>query len=175
MSKIINKLKIRNIQDLYDIHEITQEGQISLEDKNILIYKIDPANIVACSEEAKHRIYQAYMTCIRGLPDNIQILVSREMAHFEEQIRLYNKRLNQIENEKLRLAIKKYVEYLNEISNVNKMYQTNYYLVIQNIKSVEAEEIINIFSNMKEFGIRITLIKSKEEVKKILRRFIVKE
>lgn len=175
MNKIISKMNIRNIQDLYDIQSITENGQIYLKDKFIIIYKIDPANIVACDEETKHKIYQAYTTCIRGLPDTFQIMISKERADFNNQIITYKKRLKEIENEKLKLAIRRYITYLEEISNINKLYKTSHYLIVENMNADEASEIINIFSNLEEFGVRISQVKSYEQAKNILRRFIIKE
>ncbi|MBQ8043757.1 MAG: hypothetical protein IJ272_06375 [Clostridia bacterium] len=175
MNKIISTLNIRNIQDLYDIQSITENGQINLKDKYVVIYKIDPANIVACDEETKHKIYQAYITCVRGLPDAFQIMVSREKANFDEQIAVYKKRLKEIENEKLKLAIQKYIDYLQEISNVNKLYKTSHYLIVENIQKDEAGEIINMFSNLQEFGVRVSQVKSKEQAENILRKFVMKE
>ena len=175
MNKIISKIKYKNIQDLYNIENITENGQISIKDKVIVIYKIDPANIVACDEETKYKIYQAYLSCVRGLPDNFQIMISKESADFTEQIKLYNKRLSQIDNESLKLAIKKYITYLENLTSINKLYRTSHYLMVENINTNEVEEIINIFSNLEEFGVRITQIKSKEQAKNILKKFIIKE
>lgn len=175
MNKIINKINIRNIQDLYDIKSIAENGQINLKDKHVVIYKIDPANIVACDEETKYKIYQAYITCIRGLPDTIQIMVSKDRADFEEQIQLYKKRVKEIENEKLKFAIQRYIDYLGEISNVNKLYKTSHYLIVENMKTDERDEIVNMFSNLQEFGVRISQVKSYDQAKDILRRFVVKE
>ncbi len=175
MNKIISNINIRNIQDLYDIKAISDNGQISLKDKLVAIYKIDPTNIVACDEETKYKIYQAYTSCIRGLPDTIQIMVSREKADFNEQIETYRKRLREIENEKLKNAIKRYIEYLEEISNINKLYKTNHYLVVEKMKTDEVDDVLNMFSNLQEFGITISQVNSKEQAKKILRRFVIKE
>jgi len=175
MNKIINKINIRNIQDLYEIKSITSEGKIYLKDKFVVIYKIDPANIVACNEETRHRIYQAYTTCIRGLPDTFQIMISKEKADFLEQVYMYKQRLQDIQNEKLKIAISKYVNYLEEISNISKLYKTNHYLIIENINVDEATEVIKMFSNLEEFGIKISQVKSEEEAKKILKKFVAKE
>ena len=175
MNKIISKLKTRNIQDIYDIQSITENGQINLKDKFVVIYKIDPANIVACDEETKYKIYQAYTTCIRGLPDTFQIIVSRERANFEKQIEMYKNRLRDIENLNLKYAMQKYIEYLQEISGVNKLYKTSHYLVVENMNLDEREEIINIFSNLEEFGVRISQVKSYDQARKILKKFILKE
>ena len=175
MIKIINSINTKNIQDLYNIKSISENGQINMADKFICIYKIDPANIVACDEETKHRIYQAYITCIRGLPDTFQIIVSRERADFTNQIQEYRKRIKEIQNEKLKFALQKYIEYLEEISSINKLYKNCHYLIVENMKTDQAEEIINIFSNLEEFGIRINQIKSKEQIKNILKKYILKE
>ena len=175
MNKIINRINLRNIQDLYEIQYITENGQIKLKDEFVVIYKIDPANIVACDEETKHKIYQAYISCIRGLPNTIQIMVSREKADFNDQIEQYKKRLKEIENEKLKFAIQKYVEYLEETSNMNKLYKTSHYLIAQNVNDDETANIINMFSNLKEFGVRVNQVKSKEQAKSILRKYVVKE
>jgi len=175
MNKIISRLNIRNIQDLYDIQSITEKGEINLKGKYVVIYKIDPANIIACDEETKHKIYQAYISCVRGLPDTFQIMVSREKADFNEQIMMYKRRLKEIENERLKVAIQRYINYLQEISKVNKLYKTNHYLIVENIQKDEASEIVNIFSNLQEFGVRVSQIKSKEQVEKILRKFVIKE
>lgn len=175
MNRIESKINIRNIQELYEIQSITENGQINLKDRFVVIYKIDPANIVACDEETKYKIYQAYTTCIRGLPDTFQIIISREKADFTKQIQMYKKRLIDIENEKLKFAIKKYIEYLEEISSINKLYKTSHYLIVENMKSDEREEIINVFSNLQEFGVKISQVKSYEQAKNILKRFIAKE
>ena len=175
MNKLTTKLNIRNIQDLYNMQSITESGQIKLKDRYIIVYKIDPANIIACDEETKHKIYQAYLTCIRGLPDTFQIVISRDSVNFNKQIMECQRRIKEIENEKLKFAIHKYIEYLKEISGINKLYKTSHYLVIENLKKDETNEIKNIFSNLEEFGVRISQVKSKEQVENILRRYVLKE
>ena len=175
MNKILNRINMKNIQDLYEIQAITENGQIHLKDKFVVIYKIDPANIVACDEQTKFKIYQAYMTFLRGLPDTIQIMVSREKADFEEQIKLYKTRIKEINNEKLKFAIQKYIEYLEEISHVNKLYKTSHYLITQDLQPENIDEIVNMFSNMQEFGIRVRQVKSAQEVQNILKKYITRE
>lgn len=173
--KILNNINIRNIQEMYDLKSVLSNGQIELKTKNVIIYKIDPANIIACDEETKFKIYQAYLTCIRGLPDCFQFVISKQKANFSNQINEYKQRINKIENEGLKLAIKKYVEYLEEISNVEKLYKTSHYLIIENMSKNDLEEIVNVFSNLREFGVRIEKISKKDEVNDILRKSIFKD
>lgn len=175
MNKIIARLNIKNIQDLYNIEFITDTGQIKLKDKYVIIYKIDPANIIACDEETKHKIYQAYLTCIRGLPDAFQIILSKDRVNLDKQIKECEMRIKEINNERLKFAIHKYIEYLREISGTNKLYKATHYLVVENLKTDDANTINSLFSNLEEFGLRISQVKSKEQVENILRRCILKE
>lgn len=174
MNKITAKLNVKNIQDLYDIQSITEGGRINLKDKYIIVYKIDPANIIACDEETKRKIYQAYLTCIRGLPDVFQIIISKDSVNFDKQIIECQERIKVVQNDKLKFAMQKYIEYLKEVSGMDKLYRTNHYLLVENLKSDEANTINSIFSNLEEFGVRINQVKSKEQVENILRRYILK-
>lgn len=168
-------LKIKNIQDLYNVQSVTENGQINLKDKYVIIYKIDPANIIACDEETKHKIYQAYLTCIRGLPDVFQIIVSKDSLNFDEQIIEYKTKMKEVSNDRLRYAIEKYIEYLKEIENSNKLYKTNHYLIVESVQKDRESDITNIFSNLEEFGVRISRVKSKQQVENILRRYVQKD
>lgn len=174
MKKILSNINIRDIQEIYEIKEVSSTGQIELKTKRIAIYKIDPANIVSCDEETKFKIYQAYLTCIRGLPDYFQVVLTKEKANFKKHIREYEARLDKVQNEGLKQAIKKYIEYLEEVSNINKLYKTSHYLIVENLNKNDLDEIVNIFSNLKEFGVRIEQLKNKEEIEGILRRSILK-
>lgn len=174
MEKILKGIKTRNIQELYNIKNISLDGKIETKTNNITIYKIDPANIVACDDETKHKIYQAYLTCIRGLPDAFQVIISKEKVDFAKQISLYNQRLKKIENEGLKNALKKYIEYLEEISELNNLYKTSHYLITRNLNTTESEEIINVFANLKEFGVCISKVHTQDETEKILRKCILK-
>ena len=175
MKNLLNNLNIRNIEEIYDFKTILPNGQIQLRTKNIVIYKVDPANIIACDDETKFKIYQAYLTCIRGLPDCFQIVISKSRANFTKQINDYKQRINKVENNGLKIAIKKYIEYLEEISNINKLYKTFHYLIVEDMTKNDLEEIINIFSNLKEFGVGIERISDKEEIEKVLRKLILKD
>jgi len=175
MNKIATRLNIKNIQDLYNIQYVTESGQIKLKDRHMVIYRIDPANIIACDEEVKHKIYQAYLACIRGLPDTFQIIVSKDNSNFKEQIDEYKIRMKELANDRLRFAIEKYIGYLKEIENLNKLYKTNHYLIVEGTQKDMQNEITNIFSNLQEFGIKISQIKYKEKVENILKRYVQKE
>lgn len=175
MNKITANLNIKKVQDMYNVQSVTENGQINLKDKYVIIYKIDPANIIACDEETKYKIYQAYLTCIRGLPDVFQIIVSKDSLNFDEQIIEYKTKMKEVSNDRLRYAIEKYIEYLKEIENSNKLYKTNHYLIVKSVQKDRESDITNIFSNLEEFGVRVSQVKSKQQVENILRRYVQKD
>ena len=175
MTNFFKKINVRNIQDLYALKGVNENGEIELKSKNVTIYKVDPANIISCDNETKYKIYQAYLTCIRGLPNSFQIVISKNKKDFDSQINEYKNKLKKTNNEGLKTALKKYIEYLETISTVNTLYQTSQYLIVQNIKQIEQDEIINFFSNLKEFGVRIERIKSKSEVENVIRNCVLKD
>lgn len=95
MINIIEKSKYKNIKKLYGIKEITEDGYILLDNKQIGIYKVEPINIINSSDEYKIKIYSTYLSCIKSC-SNIQILIKTEKQSFDKQIEFYAKRLMQI-------------------------------------------------------------------------------
>lgn len=173
--QMLKRENVKNIEEIYKIKDIDSKGVIITENSNICIYKIDPANILASDKETKIKIYNAYITCIRGLPDAFQVLISKEKVDFTNQIKEYTERLQKVHTSGLKQALEKYIEYLEEIAEINKLYKTNHYLVVKNLRETEYEDIINIFSNLEEFGLRIMRITAREEINKILRFAFAKE
>ncbi len=172
---MLKDLITSDISKLYNLIDITDTGVIKVNNKEVYIYKIQPANIVASDDNTKYKIYQAYLTCIRGLPDTFQVVIEKEKANFNKQINEYKRRILEVENYGLKLALKKYVEYLEELEKANNLYSTKHYLVVENINKKDMEEIYNLFSNLKEFGVAISLVENKSEVELVLRKAMLNE
>ena len=173
--RMLRDINIKDIREMYSIKDIDSKGRIITEKDSVYIYKIDAANIISSDQETKFKIYNAYITCIRGLPDTFQVLISKEKANFNKQIDRYTERLKRMDNPGLRQALEKYIKYLEEIAEINKLYKTNHYLVVKNLQKEDNEEILTIFSNLKEFGIKIKRITCQDEINKILRSAFKKE
>jgi len=169
---MLKNIIIKDISKLCNIQDITENGIIKIKDKEIIIYKVEPANIISYNEQAKIKLYYAYLTCIRTLPSAFQIVVSKEQHNLKEQIRQYTDRMLKVENYGLKVALKKYIEYLENIQT-SELYNMKHYLVIENINSDSKNEISNVFSNMEEFGITITLLNTKEKVEKVLKNIML--
>lgn len=172
---MLKDLITNDISKLYNLIDITDKGIIKVNNKELCIYKIMPANIVASDDNTKYKIYQAYLTCIRGLPDTFQVVIEKEKASFNSQINQYKKRILEVENYGLKIALKKYVEYLEELERANNLYTTKHYLVVENINRKDMEEIYNLFSNLKEFGVGISQVNVKEEVEFVLKKAMLNE
>lgn len=175
MDKTVRYLGTKKVEKLYDIRNISLTGEIDVGDKKVGIYRVNPANIIACDNESKFKIYQAYLTCIRGLPDTIQIVISKERTDMKHQIEYYKNKMLEIESINLKLALKRYIEYLEELTATNKLYKTTHYLVIEDISRADFQDILDIFENLKEFGVTVKKVSSKEEVLQILKEITTME
>ena len=155
---------------MYGLEEIKDDGVIVVNKREIAIYKVNPVNIIAWDLETKQKIISSYIATLRGMSDTFQIVVSKEKSTLKQDIEQYKKRLLEVENYGLKIALKKYIEYLQKIENENGIYEVKHYLIVE-VKNNELDENIrNTFSNMNEFGIDIRKITRKAEVQNVLRK-----
>lgn len=166
---MLKRILTKDVSELYHIQQITDKGTVILPTNEVEIYKVEAINIVACDENIKNNIYNSYLSTIRSLPNSFQIVVMKEKSSLKNEIEQYKKRMLIIENYGLKLAMKKYIEYLEQMENDNNIYNINHYLVVE-VKNKEENDIVDVFSNLKELGIRTIKIKSKKDVESVLRR-----
>lgn len=172
MKSILKQARVKNIERLYNIKKICPNGIITIYNKNIIIYKVEPANIISCDENIKNKIYQAYMTCIRGMPNVFQIVICNSKDNFEQQIKYYKMRLLKINNNGLKQALAKYINHLEKLSKQAIFNKTKHYLIIDECYEME---VTDTFTNIKQLGVSIERVSSKGEVQKVLREAIIKE
>ena len=140
--------------------------------REICIYKVNPVNIIAWDKEMKDRIISSYIATLKGMPDTFQIVVSQQKSTLRNDIEQYKKRLLEVENYVLNMALKKYIEYLQKIENENGIYEIKHYLIVEETGEKGKENIHNAFVNMNEFGLDIRKITRKSEVENVIRRAI---
>ncbi len=155
---------------MYNIEKITEDGVILLNKREICIYKVNPVNIIAWDKEMKDRIISSYIATLKGMPDTFQIVVSKQKSTLKNDIEQYKRRLLEVENYGLKMALKKYVEYLQKLENENGIYEIKHYLIVEEKGSNGAENIHTAFANMNGFGLDIRKITRKTEVENVLRR-----
>lgn len=156
----------KNINKVYDIKDILNDGNICLNDKKIKIYKIYPENILGSSFEYIDKLYKSYLSYLRSFPNIFQIVIVKEPENFEKQIKEYNNKILYENNDKLKNALKKYIEYLKRISETEKIYTSNYFLVAENSST---DEFLNIVNNLAQFGAKIKEVRDKKQVESILK------
>ena len=169
---ILGKFITRDVSSLYNIEKITEDGVISVNKREICIYKVNPVNIIAWDKEMKERIISSYIATLKGMPDTFQIVVSQQKSTLRNDIEQYKKRLLEVENYGLKMALKKYIEYLQKIENENGIYEIKHYLIVEETGEKGKENIHNAFVNMNEFGLDIRKITRKSEVENVIRRAI---
>ena len=152
------------------MQEIVEGGYV-LQDGNLIeVYEVKPINLVSSDNNLKRKIYDTYISVVRGFPANIQILITKRKDSLKSEIELYKKKILEVENFGLKLAIKKYVEYLEELEGNNEMYNTYHYLITPS--GEDSRGLDELFNNLKEFGIIINKVTSKKELEKILKKAI---
>lgn len=167
---ILGKFITRDVSSLYNIERIAEDGVIFANKRKISIYKVNPVNIIAWNKEMKNKIISAYIATLRGMPDMFQIVVTKQKSTLKNDIELYKKRLLEVENYGLKMALKNYVEYLQKIENENGIYEIKHYLIVEEKGREETENIHNAFLNMNEFGMEIKRVNRKAEVENVIKR-----
>lgn len=160
----------KDITSVYGIEKISDDGIVVVNKKEVAIYRVNPVNIIAWDSETKQRIISSYIATLRGMPETFQIVVTKEKSNLKNDIEQYKKRLLEVENYGLKMALKKYVDYLVKLENENGIYEVKHYLIVEPKNNTLNENIKNAFSNMNEFGIDIRKITKRSEVETVLRR-----
>lgn len=162
----------KNTKNMYEIREITNQGKTILIDRTISIFRIYPENIIGSSTEHINILYKSYLSYIRSLPEVFQIIVIKGSEDFNAQIENYNQKIINEENRNLKEALKKYIDYLKKIADIERIYTTKYFLITKNTDDNNFATIIN---NLTEFGAKLEEIKDKKEILKILKHSFNKE
>lgn len=163
---------LKKAQNMYEIQEITSKGKVVFANRTISIFRIYPENIIGSTKEHIDILYKSYLSYIKSLPKIFQIIVIKESEDFSNQINEYKLKISNEENKNLKYALKKYIEYLNKIAEIESVYTTKYFLITN---SSENSEFIAIINNLTEFGAKVVEVKDKKEIIKILKHAFQKE
>lgn len=166
----MNRLFAKDVMKISDMQEIVEGGYV-LQDGNLIeVYEVKPINLVSADNNLKKKIYDTYVSVVRGFPSNLQILVTKRKDSLKPEIELYKKKILEVENFGLKIAMKKYVEYLEELEGNNEMYNTYHYLIAPS--NEESRGLEELFCNLKEFGLVINKVTGKKELERILKKTI---
>lgn len=174
MLDIKRKIKAKKIQSLYNINEITEQGNIVINNKIIAIYKIHPINILNADDEYKNKIYSTYMAWIKNI-DNIQIIINTKEKTFSNQIKEYEKRLKKVSSIELKNAINKYIKYLEQQGIEKENYIKEMYVIVNDDKYNNKQDIDMFITGLTNIGVEVEKVIQKEKINKILKTFIIKD
>lgn len=155
MKKIENKEA--HIRELYEIDGVVKGSMFSKERK-ISAFEIGEICLLQQDKDIENVIKNAYMACIRGINVDYQILVKTSRIDMGDYINEVSKKQIKILNDELKMASKRYIEYLKNIWKEKEIYITKYYFLASNLSEKEELEIEGAFKNMKDLGISINKI-----------------
>lgn len=167
---MLKRILAKDVTSVCDVKDITEGGYVLINGDMVGIYKVEPINMVSIDKEIKKKIYDAYISTVRGLPNTFEILVTKRKDSLKPEIEIYKKKLLEVENYGLKIAMKKYIDYLEELESDNEMYRSSHYLISR--VNEGSKDVEHLFSNLKEFGLNVTKITSKKELEEIFRRAI---
>jgi len=162
----------RDISKLYKDIYVSRNAEICCNNTRSVIYQIMPISIIDINEDYRDKIYNAYYSCIKAMPDNIQVISLQDNMDFTTAIVKAKERINVVQSEALRIAINKYIEKLQEISLDNNLNILKYYVIFP--INVQEHQINLMCENLVNHGMRIKRVTNISEINKILRKCLKK-
>lgn len=165
---ILNFKRLGDIESVYDIIDIKDEYILSKENDKLLkiyIYEIDPIPILNISEDIKNNISNSYITFLREINIDFQILVINKKLSLEKFFNIDN--LND-----------KYDKYLKDMRvqlKEDKIFYAKYYLIVALKKQENIEDIDKIVGLLKNCGCNINRINNRDDIQDLLYECINKE
>lgn len=161
---------MKNISTIYKDMNITSNGEIVQGNYKFSIYEIIPVNIIEKNEDIKRKIYNIYYSCVKGMPNEVKILVTKEKLDVSQNILALQKRAAKISSPRLKDAIILYADNLKEVLSQNTVTLNKYYIVVHSAENVEEK-----FHRLEEVGIGIKKVTNEYEVHKIFRKEVLQQ
>ena len=162
----------KDISKLFKHIHISNSCEIYCNNVRSIIYQILPINIIDVNEEYKEKIYNSYYRFIKAMPDNVQIISIKDTIDFSKAIQKVRCRLNVVNSEALKVAIRKYIEKLEEIAKLNTQTVLKFYIVLP--ADIQDYQINIMFENLLNNGMQIKKITDIQEIRKVMRKCIKK-
>lgn len=180
------KSNIKSVQDWLPIKEFYNDGVIKLKNNSFIkILKINPINYELKSDFEKRAILNKYKAFLKNCNFDIQIIIKSNKEDISENIKKIEKQKEiekSLNNNFMVNIFESYIEFI-EKKNKEKLSGSKiFYIIINSVKFLESQEE-NILSDLKEkyFKIKDSLarcgnsvieIKTKEEIKNIIKSFL---
>lgn len=163
----------KDISKIYEDIYISRNGEVFCNNLRSVIYQIIPISVIDINEDYRDKIYNAYYSCIKAMPENIQIISLRDNLDFSPAILRAKDRIKLVQSEVLKLAISKYIEKLQEISQDNSQTVLKHYVILPS--NIQDYQVGLMYENLINHGMRVKKVTNIGEIKNIMRKCIKKE
>lgn len=163
----------KDISKLYKDIYISRNGEVYCNNLRSVIYQITPISVIDINKDYKDKIYNAYYSCIKALPENIQIISLRDYLDFSSVILKAKDRINLVQSEVLKMAIRKYIEKLQEISQDCSQTVLKYYVILPS--NIQDYQVKLMYENLINHGLRVRKVTNIEELKNLMKKCVKKE
>ena len=169
----MRKTKLNSVQKWLPFQKILDNGIIMLKDFSyIKILKITPINYNLKSNLEKEAILNSYKLFLKTCNFDIQILIQSTKKDLSKNIS--NIKKNKNENKIIEELSEKYINYIQDLNNNNKVSSKNFYILIKNppenkkeIYNLEKEIIIVNNLNEQFFKIKECLYRCENVVQEV--------
>lgn len=159
---------MKNISTLYKDICITSKGEVIQGGNRLSIYEITPVNVLEKNEVVCSKIYNLYYTYVKGITDDLKILVVKDKVNYTKNIEVLQKRATKVASKTLRRAIITYAENLEKIFSENSATFNRYFVVAK-----ASEDIQERFSGLEELGVGLKRLTDEYEVQELFRKGVV--
>jgi len=140
----------KDISKLYRDIYISRNGEVFCNNLRSVIYQIMPISVIDINDDYRDKIYNAYYSCIKAMPENIQIISLRDNLDFSSVILKAKDRINLVKSEVLK----------------------HYVILPSNIQDYQ---VGLMYENLINHGMRIRKVTNVGEIKNIMRKCVKKE
>lgn len=139
----------------------------------IVIYEIIPCNLLQ-ETIVEQGIYQKYLRFIKGVNDEMQIIIKIEKMNFKDKLNEVRRFKLYEENEIVKELAEEHYMWIEEYLKEKKTYKKRYYIVIPRSSSNTENTIALMIEALESIGVIAKRIESKLEVEKIVKSCIEK-
>ena len=162
-SKYKNK-PIDNIENLYNIKDIYKNHYINNENNAVVIYEITPIVITDNINETQDKIYEFYLEFLKTIDFDFKIYIENDYYEVKNQ--------NITTNEYKESLREEYFNNLKELVNKNQVFIKTFYLIVT-VKNInELKELDRHINILKNIGLEIKLLDSKQKIEYVLYKSI---
>lgn len=171
----IDKNNFKDINEIYNVIEITNEYIVKKENNNyikVYIYEVKPIILLDLSDDVKEKTVIEYKEFLRQINFDFQILVINKELNFNDYMReILNNNLCDMQ------IYNKYVKDMELKFKNENIFDTIFYIIvkIKNNQFIKVENVDNSLAILEKIGCKVKRIKDKESLAKILNSSINKE